>query len=377
MTRPRIALIVIALLALAGWFAYRQWTQRRPFEWSGTVEARTIAVGSRVGGRVKEVLVVEGAQVDAGQALVVLESGDWSAQQALARAQLAQARAQCDKLEHGARPEEIDEALARAKAAEAALAKARTGARKEAVAAAAARVRAAESALERAQIDRDRAEALFAKQAITQENRDHAALAFQETRARLEGERQQLAELENGSRPEDIQQAEAELARATAIAKALQTGSRAEDIAAARAQVDAAAARVEQIGVAIAELTVRSPAPARIEALDLRPGDIIAANATAAVLLEDAQLFVRIYVPETQLGHIAIGQRLPITVDSFPGVEFEGIVEYINDVGEFSPRNLQTADERANQVFATRVTVAPDARSRLRAGMAALVRVHP
>src|SRR4029079_19540838 len=109
------------------------------------------------------------------------------------------------------------------------------------------------------------------------------------------------------------------------------------------------------IQVVIDELVIRAPMPARVESLDLRPGDIIGPNATAATLVEADQLYVRIYVPETQLGHIATGREVPVSVDSFPNRTFKGVVEHINAVGEFSPRNLQTADERADQVFATRI----------------------
>jgi len=122
------------------------------------------------------------------------------------------------------------------------------------------------------------------------------------------------------------------------------------------------------------ELTVKAPLPARIEALDLRPGDILAPNATAAVLLEEKQLFVRIYVPETLLGHVKLGQTVPVSVDSFPDQRFQGVVEHINGVGEYSPRNLQTADERADQVFATRVGLRSGF-DQLRAGMAAFIQV--
>jgi len=83
---------------------------------------------------------------------------------------------------------------------------------------------------------------------------------------------------------------------------------------------------------------------------------------------------VRIYVPETQLGHVAPGLVVPISVDSFPGRSFRGRVESVASQGEFTPRNLQTADERADQVFAARVRIEEGA-DVLRAGMAALVRV--
>jgi multidrug resistance efflux pump len=92
------------------------------------------------------------------------------------------------------------------------------------------------------------------------------------------------------------------------------------------------------------------------------------------VLLENDQLYVRIYVPETKIGLIKLGAEVHVSVDSFPGRSFKGAVEHINGVGEYSPRNLQTADERADQVFATRIGLR-EGKDDLRAGMAAFIQV--
>src|SRR5262245_52467833 len=108
-----IPLLVIALLAL-GYGGYRLWLAYQPYEWSGTVEARTISVGSRAGGRVKAVLVREGDRVKTGQTLLELEPADLFAQRLQAQGQLDQAQATLEKLEKGARPEEIEQAQARA-----------------------------------------------------------------------------------------------------------------------------------------------------------------------------------------------------------------------------------------------------------------------
>jgi multidrug resistance efflux pump len=112
-----------------------------------------------------------------------------------------------------------------------------------------------------------------------------------------------------------------------------------------------------------------------VEALELRPGDLLSPNATAATLVEDDQLFVRIYVPETHLGKMSPGSEVPVRVDSFPNRTFTGVVENIASEGEYTPRNLQTPDERAGQVFAARIGLHPEGLRQLRAGMAAYVTV--
>jgi multidrug resistance efflux pump len=149
---------------------------------------------------------------------------------------------------------------------------------------------------------------------------------------------------------------------------------RVEDIKAAHGAVDAAKGKLDSIQVMLGELTVKAPRAARVEALDLRPGDILAPNATAATLLEEDQLYVRIYVPETHVGRVHPGDSVPISVDSFPSQSWKGVVEHINSVGEYSPRNLQTADERADQVFMMRIGLR-EGQDKLRAGMAAFIRI--
>ena len=365
---------LVLVLGGVGAYAYKRYRDAHaPYEWSGTVEAHTVTLGSRAGGRVKEIKVREGDAVKAGQPLLELEPGDWPAQLAQAQAAQTQAEAQLDKLLAGSRPEEIAAADARTQTAAAALAETRSGARPEEIEAARARVVSQDVAVEKAQHDADRMHKLDAAGAAVKADVDNAEIALKGALALQDAARHQLAQLENGSRREDVAQAQARKAEQAASLSLAKAGSRPEDIRVARAQVDAAKARVAQIQVMLDELVVKAPRAARVEALDLRPGDILAPNAPAATLLEEGELYVRIYVPETELGRIAVGQGVPVHVDTFPDQTFAGTVEHINMVGEYSPRNLQTADERADQVFAARVDV-PNA-SKLRAGMAAFIQV--
>ncbi len=366
--------LILLAAAGAGYGLYRLYLWRQPYEWSGTVEARTISVGSRAGGRVKAVLVREGDRVQAGRALLELEPGDLYAQRLQAEGQLVQAQANLEKLEKGARPEEIEEARARAMTANAALEQTRTGARSEQINAAKARLAAQEVAADKAKLDSDRMHQLVKSGAAAQAEVDNADAALKAAVATRDALSEQLDELQHGSRREELQQAAARALEAQASAQLVKAGSRIEDTKAARGQRDAAQGRLDQIKTLLDELTVRAPRASRVEALDLRPGDILAPNATAATLLEDDQLYVRIYVPETLIGHLRVGAEVPVTVDSFPGKTFKGVVEHINSVGEYSPRNLQTADERADQVFASRIGLRSGA-DELRAGMAAFIQV--
>ncbi len=323
--KRRIPLLVVVALALGAYGVYRVRQARAPFEWSGTVEARTIEIGSRVGGRVEQVHVREGDMVAVAQAIITLEKGDLPAQRLIAEGQLTQAESALEKV--------ADRALPTARRAE--------------IEEAQARLQAQQAAQAKAKLDEERMRKLFTGGAATRVDADNAALVLRSADAQAAASRAQLSTLLHGT-PQDVKSA--------------------------KGLVDAARGRLQQIDVMLDELIVRAPRASRVEALDLRPGDILAPNAPAARLLEPGELYVRIYVPETQIGHVRPGMQVPITVDSFPGRAFGGRVESVASQGEFTPRNLQTADERADQVFATRVRI-EDGADVLRAGMAALVRV--
>jgi HlyD family secretion protein len=121
---------------------------------------------------------------------------------------------------------------------------------------------------------------------------------------------------------------------------------------------------------------VLAPSNATVEVLDVRPGDLIAPNTPVATLLESDQIYVRIYIPETVLGHVQLGQQAEIRVDSFPNQVFHGVVEQINQQAEFLPRNVQTREERVHQVFGVKVRI-DDTSHRVLAGMAADVKLTP
>src|SRR5215471_6549966 len=136
--------------------------------------------------------------------------------------------------------------------------------------------------------------------------------------------------------------AEGRLTAAKAVADRTQHGFRAEDIAAARADLTLAEGQLKEAEARWTEREVRSPAAAVVETLDLRPGDLLAANSPVAQLLESDQLYLMVYVPETQIGSVGVGQSADISVDTYPHQTFNARVEQIRQQSEFLPRNVQT-----------------------------------
>ena len=107
-----------------------------------------------------------------------------------------------------------------------------------------------------------------------------------------------------------------------------------------------------------------------LEVLSVKVGDVLPANREAATLLLTGHLWVRVYVPESWLGLIKLGEHVRVRVDSFPQTDFDGVVEQINRQAEFTPRNVQTVADRIKQVFGVKIRL-PSDDDRLRAGMAA------
>jgi membrane fusion protein YbhG len=153
--------------------------------------------------------------------------------------------------------------------------------------------------------------------------------------------------------------------RADSAAKAQE-----KNVAAAKMRVAQARAQLADIDSQLAEMQVIAPADSILEVLSVKVGDVLPANREAATLLLTGHLWVRVYVPESWLGLIKLGEHVRVRVDSFPHTDFDGVVEQINRQAEFTPRNVQTVADRIKQVFGVKVRL-PSDDDRLRAGMAA------
>jgi HlyD family secretion protein len=242
-------------------------------------------------------------------------------------------------------------------------------------------------------------------QPIIQFETDFVDLQIVQQKSRLEEVRANLAKALRGPRAEEIararvaaENAERERLRlkalldqgvigqqqyddaATQARTALETlrelerGTRPEDIAAAKAAAEREEGQLAYLERQRAEAVVQAPAAGVIESMSLRPGDLVEANQPVAKMLEVSQLWVRVYVPEPQLGRVRVGQKAALTVDTFPKREFPGHVVEIRTQAEYTPRNVQTLDQRMDQVFGVKIGIDPT--PELKPGMAATVRLE-
>ena len=340
-----------------------------PLKVSGFIEADETRLGSRVGGRISEVLVEEGQAVTAGQVLVTLEPFDLQARRATAAAELAGKQAAYDRLKAGYQSEQIAQARAERDRAKAELDKLVAGPRVEEIAAAAAQLQQAEAQAELSRIVYEQKATLFERSAATQDERDTAEQQYKAGQAVVEYRQQQLQELRAGSRHEDIANAQAAHEATEQALKLLVNGYRLEDIAQAKAAVQAAEASLRAIESQMDELTVKAPVGGVIEAAEIHPGDVVSPNAPILSMIDPIHLWVRAYVPENHL-NLQLGQPLDVSVDSYPGRMFTGTLTFIARQAEFTPGNVQTPEDRSKQVFRIKVTLDEGA-DVLRPGMTA------
>lgn len=143
-----------------------------------------------------------------------------------------------------------------------------------------------------------------------------------------------------------------------------------KNVEAARTRVIQARAQLADIDAQVAEMQINAPSDSVLEVLSVKVGDVLPPNREVATLLLPQHLWVRVFVPEPWLGLIKVGDPVRVRVDSFPGRDFSGTVEQVNRQAEFTPRNVQTVEDRIRQVFGVKVRL-PNNDDKLRAGMAA------
>jgi membrane fusion protein YbhG len=364
---------VVMLLAAAGstagvllHFRQRAAEMRLP----GTVETQEVRLSSRVGGRVEKVLVSESQIVEPGQTIVELEMPELDAQRGQLVAQKEAAEAVVARLEHGPRPEEKAAAKAAVESAAARLDRMQRGYRDEEKEQARQELQALEADLQNALQDLNRERSLLGKGASTLQQYDAANARHSKLLAQALAARAKSQMMESGYRPEEIAESKAEVARLQANYELLLAGTRPEEIQEARAKVVDFTAKIAEIDVKRKERTVVAPERAVVEVLMVRPGDIAAANQAVALVLRGADLWVKAYISEVDLGRIHLGQKVEVTSDTFPGKRFDGVITYIASSSEFTPRNVQTIDERRHQVFGFKVRVT-DPQGVFKSGMAA------
>ncbi len=336
--RKRISILVIVILLVAGFFVWRRLQQKRvasdTITLYGNVDIRQVQLSFNDSERIEKLLVDEGSAVHAGQLIAQLVQQRFLDAVAQSESTVAAQQQVVARLQAGSRPEEIAQARAD-------------------VAAAQADVAAAQANVTNAELLYRRQQTLAQQQYVSLQIRDDAERSYLAEQANLAAKRQAVA------------------AKQQALQLAV-LGPRKEDIAAAQATLKADTATLALAQKELADTQLYAPADGVIQDRILEPGDMATPQTPLFTLALDNPLWVRAYLPEPEMGKVALGMRAWIESDSFPGQRFPGWIGYISPVSEFTPKNVETTQLRSQLVYRVRVYACnPD--HRLRLGMPATV----
>jgi len=314
-----IAAAVIVILFAAWFFLLRGGGADGPLDASGTVEATDAQLGFEAAGRIDTIVVHEGDRVKAGQELARLDQSELNARRQQASAQLAAAQATLTELERGSRTEEVQQGRDQ--------------------------LATANQRLADAQRDLDRTKRLFDGGAVSREALDKAQLAFEVAQSQHDQAAQAFQLLQIGPRPERID--------------------------AQRAAVAAAQGTVQQINAMLANAVIRAPFDGVVTVKDREVGETVSPGAPVLTVTNLDDRWVRIYIPETRIGAVHLGEGATITADTYKGRVYRGAVSFIASEAEFTPKNVQTKDERVKLVYAVKVRITSDSTYDLKPGIPA------
>ena len=324
MNRKRlIPIAAVVVVAVALYFILRPRGDAGALDASGTVEATDAQLGFQAAGRIDTLLVDEGDRVTAGQELARLDQAELRARQGQAAAQLAGAQAMLTELERGNRTQDIQQG-------------------RDAVA-------TANQKLADAQRDLDRTRRLFDGGAVSREALDKTQVAFEVAQSQHDQAAQQLQLLEVGPRPERIE--------------------------AQRAAVAQARATVAQIDALLANSVIHAPFDGVVTVKDREIGETVSPGSPVLTVTNLNDRWVRIYIPETRVGAVHLGEAARITADTYQGRTYGGQVSFIASEAEFTPKNVQTTDERVKLVYAVKVRITRDSSYDLKPGIPADVQL--
>ena len=323
-SRLRILIpVLVVASAAAAWWIRQEGVDPGRITSSGTIEATEAQLSFQAPGRIVDIFVREGEAVEEGALLAQLDTVELAAARRLAAAQVEAASAALRALESGSRPAEIAQAEAGTRAAQ---------------------ERHAEAIRER-----ERAERLYAGGALSAQAVESARTAERVARAAMEQAQERLSLVREGPRREEVDAARANVA-----------------------QADAALGRAEAV---LANARIHAPFPGVVSVRNREPGEAVAPGTPVLALRSPDERWVRIYVREDRVGQVRLGQPAEIRTDSWPDRTFDGVVEFISGEAEFTPRAVQTTEERTKLVYAVKVRVQSDPDGALKPGLPADVTI--
>ncbi|MFH1981002.1 MAG: HlyD family efflux transporter periplasmic adaptor subunit [Pseudomonadota bacterium] len=384
--RLRIAIpVLIVVSALLIWnLFFRNGGNGKDVRISGNIEVTQVDMAFKIPGRLAERRVDEGDRIHRGDLVARLDPTDQTLQVRKAEADRDYARSVLAELEAGSRPEEIARAAARVQQMRYALKELETGSRVQQIAEAEAglsQAKAAQQASESqralAAADLARYGAVFRDGGISRQSYDAyrtqhetANNSSEEAAAQVRIASQRLSLVKEGPRSEQIRQARAALAQAEAELALVTAGPRQETIAQAGARATAAEEALNLFRQQLADTAITAPFDGVVLSKSAEPGAYLNPGAPVVTVAQIDQVWLRAFVSETDLGRIRLGQSAEVTTDGAPDKPVTGRLTFISSQAEFTPKSVQTFEERVNLMYRVKITL-DNTGGRLKPGMPA------
>ncbi|MFO7973413.1 MAG: efflux RND transporter periplasmic adaptor subunit [Candidatus Hydrogenedentota bacterium] len=337
---------------------------------SGNIEVTDVESSFKIAGWVRSRLVSEGETIEAGDVIAHLDAEEFEQEMAMREAELNAVSAKLAELEAGSRAEEVERARAALEQAQARLAELLAGSRTQEIAAARATVERAAAEHELAQKEYLRQQELYGKEATSAQKRDTALAAYEATKAALLEVRQQLNLIEAGPRQEVIAQARAAVNEAEAWHAQVLEGPRKETLAQMRAEKQRAEEALRLAKTRLSYTTIAAPLSGIVLSDHVESGEYLTPGAPVITIGDLENVWLRGYINETDLGRVKLGQTVTVTTDTYPDKVYEGTVTFISSEAEFTPKNVQTEQERVKLVYRVKIDI-PNPDFELKPGMPA------
>lgn len=323
-------ILVLILLIVLGINRYNR--SANPNTYSGTIEATQIPIQPELGGKITELTVQEGQNVKAGDVIAKIDNKQAVITLATAKSQLQQAEDKLSDLLGGVRSEEIrrlQSLLAQAKAS-------------------------AEGLAQNLQ---------FEEQNLADDQKLYTSGTISKKELDAEQNKYNSIKAQYDSAQAQVNAAQASLDQALA-------GYTEPTIQAQKAAVDMAKQSVQSAELALAKLVIKSPLNGQVLYKHVETGQVVNPGTTLVTLIDPSDLWVKVYIPEAKLNQVKVGGIASVSVDAYANQSFKGEILYINDQAEFTPKNVQTREERTTTVFAVKIRI-NEGKDLLKAGMPA------
>ncbi len=370
MKKRIVIILLVVALGVGGYLWYTGYftPKGNTIAVSGNLELTTVDLSFKTAGKLLERRVDEGAWVKQGDLIARLDPVELQRTNVRDKAIVTGAKSNYDQLvtsiefQKATLESDIAARQAELNLAQAKLDELLNGSRQQEIQQSAAAVNDAKAQLEFARLDWDRSQTLFKNDDISKQQYDQARTKFESATAMLRQAEEKDSMVREGPRKEDIAGARADVARAqaavkTAEANRLQVLRQEQELVERRADIERSQ---EQAGISQKQLSdteVYTPIDGVVLVKAAEPGEVLAAGTTVVTIGDLDHPWLRAYINETDLGRVKLGQKVKLTTDSFPNKVYWGQISYIASEAEFTPKQIQTKEERVKLVYRIKIEV--------------------